>query len=116
MNRATVRTTISLQTQGLGKIIKIPPHIPMAPQSRTLAPRTPRRTGPRILLSRLLQELDIEIAIQYQVKSLRGITENTSPARELTSVIPSLSLQLILRRKKPYTTNRERLGRGLVRK
>jgi len=66
MNRATVRTTISLQTQGLGKIIKIPPHIPMAPQSRTLAPRTPRRTRPRVLLSHLLQELDIDVKIQYQ--------------------------------------------------
>jgi hypothetical protein len=30
----------------------------------------------------LLQELDIDIAIQYQVRSLWGITEDTTPARE----------------------------------
>jgi hypothetical protein len=35
--------------------------------------------------------------------------------RESPSVIPSLSLQLNVRRKKTYTTNGEILGRGLGR-
>jgi hypothetical protein len=95
MNRATVRTTISLQTQRPLKIIKIPPHIPMAPQPWASASRTPWGTRPRILLSHLLQELDIEIAIQYQVRSLWGITGDSSPGGDSSSVIPSLSLQLI---------------------
>ena len=55
----------------------------MTPQPWTSAPRTPRRTRPRILLSHLLQELDIDIAIQYQVRSLWGITEDSSPARDI---------------------------------
>jgi len=115
MNRATVRTTIPLQIQRPLKIIKIPPHIPMAPQPWASASRTPWGTRPRILLSHLLQELDIEIAVQYQVRSLSGITGDSSPARDSSSVIPSLSLQLILRRKKTYTTNSEILGRVLGR-
>src|SRR3989304_1819638 len=89
MDCSTVRTPIPLQTQGLGKIIKIPPHIPMPPQSWTPAPRTPRGTRPRILLSELLQELDIKIAIQYQVSSLWGITGDSSPGR---GIHPQLSL------------------------
>jgi hypothetical protein len=115
MNRATVRTTISLQTQRPLKIIKIPPYIPMAPQPWASASRTPWGTRPRILLSHLLQELDIEIAVQYQVRSLSGITGDSSPGRDSSSVIPFLPLQLILRIKKTYTTNREILGRVLGR-
>jgi hypothetical protein len=88
MDRPTVRTTISLQEQGLLKAIKKPAHIPMAPQPWTSAPRTPRRAGPWILLSHLLQELDIDIAIQYQVRSLWGITEDTTPATEYTLGYP----------------------------
>lgn len=88
MDCPTVRTTISLQTQRPLKIIKIPLHIPMAPQSWASAPRTPRRTRPWILLPLLLQELDIEIAIQYQIGSLWGITEDTTPARDCTLGYP----------------------------
>jgi hypothetical protein len=113
MDRSAVGTPISLEQQRLSKLIKIPSHIPMTPHSWTPAPRTPWRTRPRILLSHLLQELDIEIAIQYQVRSLWGITGDSSPGRNSSSVIPFLSLQLILRRKKPYTTNGEILGRVL---
>jgi hypothetical protein len=72
MDGSTVGTTISLEQKGFLKLIKEPAHIPMTPQSWTPAPRTPRRTRPRIPLSHLLQEFDIEIAIQYQVGSLRG--------------------------------------------
>jgi hypothetical protein len=115
MDRATVWTTIPLQQQCFFEPIKKPTHITMTPQPRTSAPRTPRRTRPRILLSHLLQELDIEIAIQYQVRSLWGITGDSSPGRDSSSVIPSLSLQLILRRKKTYTINGEILGRVLGR-
>jgi hypothetical protein len=115
MNRATVRAPIALQPQRPLKFVKIPPHIPMAPQPWASASRTPWGTRPRILLSHLLQELDIEIAVQYQVSSLSGITGDSSPARDSSSVIPSLSLQLILRRKKIYTTNSEILGRVLGR-
>jgi hypothetical protein len=115
MDRSTVRTTIPLQQQRFLKPIKKPAHITMTPQPRASAPRTPRRTRPRILLSHLLQKLDIEIAMQYQVRSLWGITGDTTPGREYTSVIPSLSLQLILRRKKTYTINGEILGRVLGR-
>jgi hypothetical protein len=116
MDRPTVGTTISFQTQRPLKIIKIPLHIPMAPQPWTSASRTPRRTRPRVLLSHLLQELDIDIEIQYQVRSLGGITEDFSPGRDdPSSVIPSFSLQLILRRKKTYTTNGEILDRVLGR-
>jgi hypothetical protein len=115
MDRSTVRTTIPLEQQRFLKPIKKPAHIPMTPQPRASTPRTPRRTRPRILLSHLLQELDIDIAIQYQVRSLWGITEDTTPGGNTPSVIPSLSLQLILRRKKTYTTNGEILGRGLGR-
>jgi len=115
MDRSTVRTPIPLQQECFLKLVKKPAHIPMAPQPRASTPRTPRRTRPRILLSHLLQELDIDIAIQYQVRSLWGITEDTTPGGNTPSVIPSLSLQLILRRKKTYTTNGEILGRGLGR-
>ena len=66
MDCSTVRTTIPLQQQCFLKPIKKPPRIAMTPQPWTLAPRTPRRTRPRILLSHLLQELDIDIKIQYQ--------------------------------------------------
>jgi hypothetical protein len=115
MDRSTVGTTIPLQQQCSLKPIKKPAYITMTPQPWTPTPRTPRRTRPRILLSDLLQELDIEIAIQYQIRSLWGITEDSSPGRELPSVIPSLSFQLILRRKKTYTTNGEILGNILGR-
>ena len=116
MDRSTVRTTIPLQQECFLKSIKKPAHITMTPQSWASASRTPRGTRPRILLCHLLQEIDIDIAIQYQVRSLWGITEDTTPGRGNTpSVIPSLSLQLILRRKNTYTTNGEILGRGLGR-
>jgi len=115
MDRSTVRTTIPLQQQRFLKPIKKPAHITMTPQSWASASRTPRGTRPRILLCHLLQELDIDIAIQYQVRSLWGITEDTTPGREYTLVIPSFSLQLILRRKKTYTINGEILGRVLGR-
>ncbi len=115
MDRSTVRTTIPLQQECFLKPIKKPAHIPMAPQPRTSTPRTPRRTRPRVFLSHLLQKLDIDIAIQYQVRSLWGITEDTTPARDSSSVIPSLSLQISLRRKKTYTINGEILGRVLGR-
>ena len=115
MDRSAVGTTISLQTQCPLKTIKISVHITMTPQPWASASRTPRRTRPRVLLSHLFQELDIDIAIQYQVKSPWGITGDSSPARDSSSVIPSLSLQLILRRKKTYTTNGEKLGRVLGR-
>lgn len=113
MDRPTVGAPISLEQQRISKLIKIPSHIPMAPQSWTPAPRTPRRTRPRIFLSHLLQKLDIEIAIQYQLKSLWGITGDSSPGRDSSSVIPFLSLHLTVRRKKTYTTNGEILGRVL---
>ena len=115
MDRATVGTTISLQAQRPLKIIEIPLHIPMAPQSWASASRTPRGTRPRIPLSHLLQELDIDMKIQYQRSMSWGITGDSSPGRDSSSVIPSLSLQLILRRKTTYTTNCEILGRGLGR-
>jgi hypothetical protein len=82
MDRTTVGTTIPLYPQPLRTLIKMSIHIPMTPQPWTPAPWTPRRTRPRILLSHLLQQLDIQIAIQYQVRSLWGITENTTPATE----------------------------------
>lgn len=88
MDRPTVRTAISLQQQRPLKIIKIPLHIPMTPQSWASASRTPRRTRPWILLSHLLQNLDIDIAIQYQVRSLWGITEDTTPGGECTLSYP----------------------------
>lgn len=88
MDCSTVGTPISLEQQRLIKPVKKPAYIAMAPQSRTPTPRTPRRTRPRILLSHLLQELDIKIAIQYQVTSLWGITEDTTPRREYTLGYP----------------------------
>ena len=91
MDRSTVRTTIPLQQQRFLKPIKKPAHITMAPQSWTPAPGTPRRTRPRIVLvpiAQFLQELDIDIAIQYQVRSLWGITEDTTPGREYTLGYP----------------------------
>ena len=72
MDRSTIRTAISPQTQRFGRLVEIPPYIPMTPQPRTLTPRTPRRTRPRIALPDFLQELDIEIAIQYQGRSVSG--------------------------------------------
>ncbi len=72
MDCSTVGTTIPLEQECLIKAVKKPAHITMTPQSWASAPRRPRRTRPRIFLSHLLQELDIEIAIQYQVKSLGG--------------------------------------------
>jgi len=94
MDRSTVGTTISLQIQRPLKIIKIPPHIPMAPQPWASASRTPWRTSPLVLLSHLLQKLDIDIAIQYQVRGLWGITEDSSPGRDSSLVIPSLPFTL----------------------
>jgi hypothetical protein len=88
MHRSTIRTPVPLEPHGSLKAIKKPAHITMTPQSWTFTPRTPRRTRPRILLSHLLQELDIEITIQYQVRSLWGITEDTTPARECTFSYP----------------------------
>ncbi len=82
MNCPTVRTTISLQQQRFWKPVKKPAYITMTPQPWASAPRTPRRTGPRILLSHSLHKLDIEIAIQYQVRSLWGVTEDTTPGGE----------------------------------
>ena len=72
MDRSTVGTTIALQPQGILKTIKIPLYITMTPQPWTPATRTPWRTRPPVLLSHLLQELDIKVAIQYQVRSLGG--------------------------------------------
>jgi hypothetical protein len=66
MDRTTVRTPIPLDQQRFLKPVKKPLYIPMTPQSWTPAPGAPRRTGPWILLSHLLQELDIDIKIQYQ--------------------------------------------------
>lgn len=91
MDGSTVRATISLHQQCLLKPVKKPAYIAMTPQSRTPAPRTPRRTRPRKLLvpvAQFLQELDIKIAIQYQIRSLWGITEDTTPATECTLGYP----------------------------
>jgi hypothetical protein len=116
MNRPTLGTAIAPQTQRFGTLVEISPYIPVTPQPVTPTSRTTRRTRPWIFLSDLLQDLDIEIAIQYQLRSLWGITEDTLLLPEnAPSVIPSLSLQLILRRKKTYTINGEILGRGLGR-
>jgi len=115
MDCSTVRTTKTLEQHRFIKAIEKPTDVAMTPQPWTFTSGTPRRTWPRILLSHPLQELDIDIAIEYQVRSLGGITGDTTPAREYASVIPSLSLQLILRRKEIYTTNRESLGRVLDR-
>lgn len=89
MDRSAVRTPIPLEQKRLLKPIKKPAYITMTPQPWTPAPRTPRRTRPRILLSQCFQKIDIDGKIQYQEKSLWGITEDTSPARESSSVIPS---------------------------
>jgi hypothetical protein len=89
MDRSTVGATIPLETQRSRKIIKIPAHITMSPLPWAPAPRTPRRTESRILLAHLLQKLDINIAIQYQIVCLWWITEDSSPGRESPSVIPS---------------------------
>ena len=91
MDCPTVGTTISLQQQRFVKPVKKTAYIAMTPQSWTPTPRTPRRTRPRIVLvpiAQFLQELDIEIAIQYQVRSLWGITEDTTPGREYTFSYP----------------------------
>ncbi len=115
MDGPTIRATISLEPLCLCKLIKTPPYITISPQPRTPTPRTPRGTRPRVLLALLFQKIDIDIAIQYQVRSLWGITGDSSPGRDSSSVNPSLSLQLILRRKKTYTINGEILGRVLGR-
>ena len=118
MDRSTIGTPIPPQPQGFRKLIEIPLHIPMTPQPWAPTSRTPRRMRPRVILvaiAQFLQSLDIDIAIQYQVRSLRGITEDTTPARDSSSVIPPRPLQLILRRKKTYTTNGEIFGRVLGR-
>jgi len=88
MNRATVRAPIALQPQRPLKFFKIPLDVTMAPQPGTPAPRTPGRSRPWVLLTQLFNELDIQIAIQYQVRSLGGITENTTPATESTLGYP----------------------------
>ena len=94
MNRSTVRTAIAPQAQCFGTLIEIPLYIPVTPQPLALTSRTTRRTRPWIFLSDLLQELDIERAVQYQGRSVSGITEGSSPGREAPSVIPFLSLNL----------------------
>ena len=93
MDCSTVGTTITLEQQRFIKAIKKPAHIPMAPQPRTSTPRTPRRTRPWVFFdlcfkTQFLQELDINIAIQYQVRSLWGITEDTTPGGEYTFSYP----------------------------
>jgi hypothetical protein len=91
MDCATVGTTVPLDQQCLRKVVKIPPHIPMTPQSWASASWAPPRTGPRIVLvpaAQFLQKLDIEITMQYQVGSLWGITEDTTPAKECTLGYP----------------------------
>ena len=91
MDCPAVGTTISPQQQRFVKLVKKPTYITMTPQSWTPTPRTPRRTRPRIVLvpiAQFLQVLDIEITIQYQVKSLWGITEDTTPPRECTLGYP----------------------------
>jgi hypothetical protein len=82
MDRTTVRTPISPQRECLLKLVKKPAHITMTPQSWTSASGATRRTKPRILLSPLLQKLDIDIAIQYQVKRPWGIAEDNTPGGE----------------------------------
>jgi len=82
MDRTTVRTPISPQRECLLKLVKKPAHITMTPQSWTSASGATRRTKPRILLSPLLQKLDIDIAIQYQVKRPCGIAEDNTPGGE----------------------------------
>jgi hypothetical protein len=88
MDCPTVRTPISPQRECLLKLVKKPAHITMAPQPRTSASGAPRRTRPRILLSPLLQKLDIDIAIEYQLRSPWGITEHNTPAGECTLGYP----------------------------
>jgi hypothetical protein len=72
MDRSTVRTTIPLQQQRFLKPIKKPAHITMTPQPWTLAPRTPRRTGPGVTLPLRLKKIDIDTKIQYQKICLGG--------------------------------------------
>ena len=91
MDCPTIRTTISLQQECFVKPVKKAAYITMAPQSWASASRTPRRTRPRILLvpiAQFSQKLDIKITIQYQVRSLWGITEDTTPDRECTLGYP----------------------------
>ena len=88
MDRTTVGATISLQQECFLKPIKKPAHITMTPQPWASALRTPRGTRPRILPSYLLQELDIDMKIQYQRSMLWGITEDTTPGREYTLGYP----------------------------
>ena len=115
MNRSTIRTAIPPHIHRFRTLIEIPPNIPMTPESLTLASGTTRRTGPRILLSDLLQKLDIELAVQYQGRSFAGVTEGSTPGRGAPSVTPFLSPKQIVRGKKTYTTNGEILGRVLGR-
>ena len=72
MDRATVGATISFQQQCFLKPIKKPPRIAMTPQPWTLAPRTPRRTGPGVTLPLRLKKIDINTKIQYQKICLGG--------------------------------------------
>jgi hypothetical protein len=88
MNRTTFRAPIALDPQRPLKFVKIPLDVTMAPQPGTPAPRTPGRSRPWVLLTQLFNELDIQIAVQYQVRSLGGITENTTPATESTLGYP----------------------------
>ncbi len=105
MDRLTVRTTIPLDPQGSWKIIEIPGHISMSPQPWAPAPRTPRRTGPRILLPLFLKKIDIDGKIQYQEICLEGITEDTSPGREYTLGYP-FSFSLVYSEKKKDLYNK----------
>jgi hypothetical protein len=82
MDRSTVRATILLEQQGFWKTIEISRRIPMTPQPWAPAPRTPRWTGPRVLLPLRFNKIDIDGKIQYQEIGLWGITEDSSPAKE----------------------------------
>ena len=105
MDRATVGTTISLQQECFLKPIKKPAHITMTPQPWASASRTPRGTRPRVFLSHLLQELDIDIKIQYQRSMSWGITEDTTPGRECTLGYPFSSLSTYSENKKDLYNN-----------
>jgi hypothetical protein len=95
VDRPTVRTTIPPKPQRFWKIIKIPAHITMSPQSRASASRAPRRTRPRILLPHFFQKIDIDGKIQYQERVGWGITGGSSPGKESPSVIPFCPFSLL---------------------